>query len=67
MRDFSLILISVIICGAPLALQGFWVMREKNGYRKDPKFKDHPELKGVRKGDRMLYISFSKEGSNKCR
>lgn len=67
MRDFFLILVSVTFCGVPLALQGYWVLREKNGYRKDPQFKDHPELKGVRKGDRMLYISFSKEELNKCR
>lgn len=59
MLDFFLILGSVLIVGVPLALQGFAVLQEKGGYRKDPKYKDHPEMKGVRKGDRMLVITFT--------
>lgn len=56
--DISLILIAVLSVGVPFAYQCYCVIEEKHGYRKDPKFKDHPELKGVRKGDKMLYVNF---------
>lgn len=59
MLDFFLISLTVLVTGVPLAMQGLAVMREKNGYRKDPKYKDHPEMKGVRKGDRMLVVNFN--------
>lgn len=59
MLDFFLVFLAVLATGIPLVLQGFAVMREKHGYRKDPKYKDHPEMKGVRKGDRMLVVNFN--------
>lgn len=59
MTDFALILVSLSIVGVPLAIQAHCVLKEKHGYRKDPKYKDHPELKGVRKGDRMLVVNFN--------
>ena len=58
MVDFLIILFALLVAGAPLAYQGLCVMSERHGYRKDPKYKDHPEMKGVRKGDRMLIVNF---------
>jgi hypothetical protein len=58
MSDFLAILLALVVTGVPLVYQGFCVMREKHGYRKNPKYKDHPEMKGVRKGDRMLIVNF---------
>lgn len=60
-NDFFVILFTVISVAIPLGYQGFCVKTERNGYRKDPKFKDHPEMKGVRKGDKMLYVNFEVE------
>lgn len=65
MFDFFLIFFSLLVTGIPLALQGFSVMKERNDYRKDPKYKDHPEMKGVRKGDRMLIVSFDVSDKDK--
>lgn len=36
------------------ALHGLCVLREQGGYRRDPRFKWHPELRGLRFGDRLL-------------
>lgn len=58
MNDLVSISIALLSVGIPLAYQGICVLTEKHGYRKNPKFKDHPELKGVRKGDKMLYVNF---------
>lgn len=58
MSDFLIILLALAITGVPLAVQGLCVMKEKLGYRKNPKYKDHPEMKGVRKGDKMLIVNF---------
>jgi hypothetical protein len=59
MIDLIPIFSALLVTGIPLALQGFCIMSERHGYRKDPKYKDHPEMKGVRKGDRMLVVRFS--------
>lgn len=61
-KDVVLIGFSAIAVLIPLAIQGFFVLTEKAGYRKDPKYKDHPELKGVRKGDKMLVVNFNPGG-----
>lgn len=61
MNDMMVIAVSLMVVGIPLGIQGYCVRREKWGYRKDPRVKDHPEMKGVRKGDKMLYVSFSSE------
>lgn len=61
MLDFALILSSFLVVGIPLLAQAHFVLKEKHGYRKDPKYKDHPELKGVRKGDKMLFVSFDRK------
>jgi hypothetical protein len=60
-NDSFLILLTALSIVIPLGYQGFCVKTESKGYRKDPKFKDHPEMKGVRKGDKMLYVSFEVE------
>lgn len=58
MSDSFLILLAILATGIPLGIQGVCVRLERWGYRKDPRYKDHPELKGVRKGDRLLYANF---------
>lgn len=59
-EDFLLIFLLILPVLIPLAYQGVCVLKERGGYKKDPKYKDHPEIKGVRKGDRMLYVNFTK-------
>lgn len=56
--DLAIILITTLSAAIPFAYQGYCVLTEKSGYRKDPKYKDHPELKGVRRGDNMMYVNF---------
>lgn len=46
---------------AATALHGYCVLAEKSGYRRDPRFKWHPELKGLRLGDRLLVFHPPKE------
>ena len=38
------------------ALHGHCVLGEKGGYRQDPRYKWHPEMDGVRKGDNLLFF-----------
>lgn len=34
-------------------------MHESHGYRGNPKIKNHPEMQGVRKGDKLMSVSFN--------
>lgn len=51
--------IILLIIAISMTVQGWLVVHEKFGYREDPKVKGHPEMKGVRKGDGLLYVKFS--------
>lgn len=44
---------------------GYCVMKEKGGYRKDPRYKWHPELKGLRFGDRLLVFHPPEDNDDK--
>lgn len=61
LKDF-LLFMPALAAFVALAMQGFFIIKEKHGYRKDPRFKDHPEMRGVRKGDRLLYFNIVREG-----
>ena len=41
-----------------MVIQGWMIMNESHGYRENPKFKGHPEMKGVKKGDGLMVVSF---------
>ena len=58
MTDLLVISLTLLLVGIPFVFQGLCVLNENHGYRKDPRYKDHPEMKGVRKGDRMLVVRF---------
>jgi len=36
-------------------------MRELHGYQQNPKVKNHPEMKGVKKGDLLMVVRFTDE------
>lgn len=44
-----------------MLIHGWMVMYEKHGYQENPKYKGHPEMKGVRKGDGLLVVKFTDE------
>lgn len=39
-------------------VQGWMIINETHGYRENPKIKGHPEMKGVKKGDGLMIVSF---------
>ena len=43
-----------------MVIQGWMIMNESHGYRENPKIKGHPEMKGVKKGDGLMVVSFDK-------
>ena len=49
----------LLVISITMFIQGWMVIHESYGYRENPKFKNHPELKGVRKGDRLMSVSFN--------
>jgi hypothetical protein len=52
-----LILIAIAIS---MVIQGWMIMNESHGYQENPKIKGHPEMKGVKKGDGLMVVSFDK-------
>jgi hypothetical protein len=52
---FILLLIAV-----SMVIQGWMITHESHGYRENPKFKGHPEMKGVRKGDGLMVVNFDR-------
>ena len=41
-----------------MVIQGWMIMNESHGYQENPKIKGHPEMKGVKKGDGLMVVSF---------
>ena len=41
-----------------MVIQGWMIMNEIHGYQENPKIKGHPEMKGVKKGDGLMVVSF---------
>jgi hypothetical protein len=42
-------------------IHGVMIMRELHGYQQNPKVKNHPEMKGVKKGDLLMVVRFTDE------
>ena len=43
-----------------MVIQGWMIMNESYGYQENPKIKGHPEMKGDKKGDGLMVVSFDK-------
>ena len=43
-----------------MVIQGWMILNESHGYQENPKIKGHPEMKGVKKGDGLMVVSFDK-------
>jgi ABC-type nickel/cobalt efflux system permease component RcnA len=50
--------IILLLIAVSMIVQGWMVLHEQFGYRENPKVKGHPEMKGVRKGDRLMTVKF---------
>ncbi|MFZ9740354.1 MAG: hypothetical protein ACO3CQ_00490 [Candidatus Nanopelagicaceae bacterium] len=53
-----LVLLLIILS---MFIHGVIIMRELHGYRQNPKVKNHPEMKGVKKGDLLMVVRFTDE------
>jgi len=47
----------LILCS--LLIHGYIIMNEVSGYQQDPSVKKHPEMKNVKKGEKLLVINFT--------
>ena len=56
--------IILLLIAISMVVQGWMVMYEQFGYRENPKFKSHPEMKGVRKGDRLMSVKFEESSDS---
>jgi hypothetical protein len=50
----------LVLIGVSMFIQGWMITHESHGYRENPKFKGHPEMKGVRKGDGLMVVNFDR-------
>jgi hypothetical protein len=48
----------LVFIAISMMVQGWMIVHESGGYRENPKFKWHPEMKGVRKGDKLMTVTF---------
>ncbi len=53
-----LVLLLIILS---MFIHGVMIMRELHGYQQNPKVKNHPEMKGVKKGDLLMVVRFTDE------
>jgi hypothetical protein len=53
-----LVLLLIILS---MFIHGVIIMRELHGYQQNPKVKNHPEMKGVKKGDLLMVVRFTDE------
>lgn len=49
----------LLVIAISMFIQGWMVIHESYGYRENPKVKGHPEMKGVKKGDGLMSVSFN--------
>jgi protoporphyrinogen oxidase len=55
---FVILWFAMIVFAFTMIAQGWMISNESNGYRADPKVKWHPEMSGVRKGDKLMTVRF---------